>query len=428
MRPGPSCYRALPTVRGGGIELRVPGRGARGPRRTRSRSTRPSPARPSSVPAASARTRAWRRTATSTSWCGSRRRARSSSTSGVPGSAPTASGVGAAFRISQSTRTEQYPDVAWNGSTFLVVWEDAYNVSAGDYDIRGQRVDAVGDLVGWRDRGSRRRPSSRATPRSPPGAEASSSSPGTTTGTGRSRSTAPGSTPAVACSRAAASGSRTGPRTPYTDLRPDVAWNGLGLPRRLAAEVRRDNGTGWLIMARYVNPDGTLSDGENSVGGTTTASLRRPVGGIGAATTSSSPTRPAQDIRGSVVDVGLAAVPGLVRQPDGPSRRHPTCRAIRRSPTTASTSSSGATGERRPTPTCTRPRVKADGTVEDANGFLIVGLHPARGHADGRQGQRQPSAGACPTSRGSTPPEHPPPGRRQVAAARCTGVRRRRCG
>jgi hypothetical protein len=52
------------------------------------------------------------------------------------------------FLISSSDKSEIYPDVAWNGSSFLVAWQLMFNTSGGDWDITGQRVSAAGGLLG----------------------------------------------------------------------------------------------------------------------------------------------------------------------------------------------------------------------------------------------------------------------------------------
>lgn len=49
-------------------------------------------------------------------------------------------------RISLTALNEFAPDVAWNGSSWLVVWE--VGVAGGHTEIRGQRVSAAGKLVG----------------------------------------------------------------------------------------------------------------------------------------------------------------------------------------------------------------------------------------------------------------------------------------
>jgi hypothetical protein len=53
-----------------------------------------------------------------------------------------------AFRISQRTDSEVAPKVAYTGFRFLVVWQDQFNGSATDYDVRGQMLDTLGGTVG----------------------------------------------------------------------------------------------------------------------------------------------------------------------------------------------------------------------------------------------------------------------------------------
>jgi hypothetical protein len=50
--------------------------------------------------------------------------------------------------IVQSTKNEVLPDVAWNGTNFLVVWEQEFSTTGPDTDIRGQLVNSFGGLVG----------------------------------------------------------------------------------------------------------------------------------------------------------------------------------------------------------------------------------------------------------------------------------------
>ena len=63
----------------------------------------------------------------------------------VQGDGSRVQAVGA---ISDTTdaRDDDYPDVAWNGSKFLVVWEHSFGT--GDQDIQGRRVDAAGFPLG----------------------------------------------------------------------------------------------------------------------------------------------------------------------------------------------------------------------------------------------------------------------------------------
>jgi hypothetical protein len=58
---------------------------------------------------------------------------------------PDTTTIGQPFRISQREQAEEAPDVAWNGSSYLVVWEQ---VTGGGRDIRGRRVSTDGALLG----------------------------------------------------------------------------------------------------------------------------------------------------------------------------------------------------------------------------------------------------------------------------------------
>jgi hypothetical protein len=51
------------------------------------------------------------------------------------------------FQISASTKNDFYPDVAWSGNGFLVVWQLQFDTSGGDWDIHGRVVSAAGGLV-----------------------------------------------------------------------------------------------------------------------------------------------------------------------------------------------------------------------------------------------------------------------------------------
>jgi hypothetical protein len=57
--------------------------------------------------------------------------------------AGTGARMGGDFRISgpDATDYEYYPAVTWNGSTHLVVWQDARDATTRDRDIWGRRVD-----------------------------------------------------------------------------------------------------------------------------------------------------------------------------------------------------------------------------------------------------------------------------------------------
>jgi hypothetical protein len=68
----------------------------------------------------------------------------------IYGAVITEDGVGSTHpkRISTGTESEFRPDVAWNGSNYLVVFEEQYPPSPSDVDIRGQLVDKNGNLVG----------------------------------------------------------------------------------------------------------------------------------------------------------------------------------------------------------------------------------------------------------------------------------------
>jgi hypothetical protein len=59
-------------------------------------------------------------------------------------------GVGSTHpkRLSTGTESEFRPDVAWNGSNYLVVFEEQFPSNPSDVDIRGQLVDKNGNLVG----------------------------------------------------------------------------------------------------------------------------------------------------------------------------------------------------------------------------------------------------------------------------------------
>jgi hypothetical protein len=50
------------------------------------------------------------------------------------------------FRISQGDKSSYFPDVAWNGSNWLVVWQ--MNYSATDVDVRAQRIGTGGQSLG----------------------------------------------------------------------------------------------------------------------------------------------------------------------------------------------------------------------------------------------------------------------------------------
>jgi hypothetical protein len=56
------------------------------------------------------------------------------------------SSVGAAVEVSTPGTRNRDPDVAWNGSSFLVVWEKT--VSSTDHDVLGRRVGADGVVLG----------------------------------------------------------------------------------------------------------------------------------------------------------------------------------------------------------------------------------------------------------------------------------------
>jgi hypothetical protein len=57
---------------------------------------------------------------------------------------------GADFRISglNAVQDEQEPSVAWNGTDYLVVWEDFRDDGDGNSDVRGRRVTAAGEPAG----------------------------------------------------------------------------------------------------------------------------------------------------------------------------------------------------------------------------------------------------------------------------------------
>jgi hypothetical protein len=56
------------------------------------------------------------------------------------------SSVGAAVEVSTPGTKNRDPDVAWNGSSFLVVWEKT--VSSTDHDVLGRRVSGDGQVLG----------------------------------------------------------------------------------------------------------------------------------------------------------------------------------------------------------------------------------------------------------------------------------------
>ena len=68
----------------------------------------------------------------------------------IYGAVITEDGVGSTHpkRISTGTESEFRPDVAWNGSNYLVVFEHQHPPTPSDVDIRGQLVDKNGNLIG----------------------------------------------------------------------------------------------------------------------------------------------------------------------------------------------------------------------------------------------------------------------------------------
>ena len=60
---------------------------------------------------------------------------------------PSGNLVGSGFAISTAINTQERPDIAWDGTNYLVVWEDERN-GVSNYDIYGQLVSASGTLVG----------------------------------------------------------------------------------------------------------------------------------------------------------------------------------------------------------------------------------------------------------------------------------------
>jgi hypothetical protein len=68
----------------------------------------------------------------------------------IYGAIVTADGIGGTSpkKLSTGTAGDFRPDVAWNGTNYLVVFEEQFTDNPSDVDIRGQFVDKNGNLVG----------------------------------------------------------------------------------------------------------------------------------------------------------------------------------------------------------------------------------------------------------------------------------------
>jgi len=68
----------------------------------------------------------------------------------IYGAIVTADGIGGTSpkKLSTGTAGDFRPDVAWNGTNYLVVFEEQFTDNPSDVDIRGQFVDKDGNLVG----------------------------------------------------------------------------------------------------------------------------------------------------------------------------------------------------------------------------------------------------------------------------------------